>query len=228
MGIERHPRMIISTEGMEGSGKTHFALSAPRPILYLDFDYGVEGVSTDPTLDRRSYNLLPGMLGEAEMQQHVAREIERFRSDFYDGLGKFRSLVVDTMSAAWAGQRMKNDDKYAVHEEEFKSMIRAAYASPHTNVILIHHLRQDWARNQAGKAYKAQTWSRDGMDGIANAVQMAIKQRYVALLSAAIPGRFELDVLKCRDNIGLVGQTYVGLDFVTLCTMAAPAIDWSK
>lgn len=226
--IERHPRMIMSTEGMEGSGKTHFALTAPKPTLYLDFDYGIEGVSAGDGVDRRTYNLLPGLMSEAELTRHVKREMERFIKDFHAGLGAVRTIVVDTFTAAWKGQRLaRAEDKYIEQEEEFKSMIRAAYACPSTNVIFIHHLQQDWARNQAGKPYKSQNWSRDGMDGIANAVQMAIKQRYVAPVGG-VPGRFEIDVLKCRDNIGMVGQTLVGMDWETICLMAAPTVDWSK
>lgn len=102
-----------------------------------------------------------------------------------------------------------------------------AYASPRTNVILIHHLKPDWKRDSSGKSYKAGTYSRDGMDGIANMVQLAVRQRFVSP-RGDIAGTFEMDVLKSRDNIGLVGQTFPAVDFVTLCTMVAPEVDWSK
>lgn len=238
---DRHPRMILSTEGMEGSGKTWLALSAPGPLRYLDFDYGTEGVGEVPDDARRAYDLLAATWQpEAQAKRYAAEVMQRFVSDFRQAIAdQVRTLVVDTFTAAWAGQRLaRREDKYVEMEEEFKSLIRMAYASPHTNVILIHHMRQDWKRKADGTSYKADTWSRDGMDGLLNMVQYGIRQRFVPpvpeqragafVTQAAVPGRFEVDVLKCRDNIGLVGQVLPGMDFATLCTMACPTVDWSK
>jgi hypothetical protein len=224
---------------MEGSGKTRFGLTAPRPLWWLDFDFGSEGVEGAERIDElRSYDLLTAeWMPDAEAKRYAKSVMARFVADFREALAKkVRSLVVDTHTAAWAGQRLarggEGGDSYTEYEAEFKSLIGAAYASPHTNVILIHHLARDWKRNKEGKAYKGETWSRDGMDGIANAVQLAIRQRYVAPLTSngavAVPGRFEIDVLKCRDNIGLVGTTMPGMDFATLASMACPSVDWSK
>lgn len=234
---DRHPRMILSTEGMEGSGKTRLALTAPRPLTWLDFDYGLEGVEGSERVDdHKTYDLLAAQwMPEAEAQRYAKDVMKRYIADFRAALAaKVRSLVTDTFTAAWAGQRLaRSEDKYVEMEEEFKSLLRAAYASPHTNVVLIHHMQRDWKRTSAGKPYKGDTWSRDGMDGIVNVVQMAVRQRYVAPVRAGggmivTAGGFEIDVLKCRDNIGLVGQTFPGMDFPTLCAMAAPAIDWSR
>lgn len=233
---ERHPRMIISSEGLEGCGKTHFALTAPRPITLLDFDFGAEGTArADSIDDHKVYDMLAATwMPEAQTKRYAQEQMRRFVEDFRGALAaKVRTLVVDTFTAAWTGQRFaRAEDKYVEMETEFKSLIQAAYASPHTNVILIHHLRQDWARDGAGKSYKAKTWSRDGMDGVANMVQLAIRQRYIPprVLSPMLreEGKFEVDVLKSRDNIGLVGQTFPAMDFATLCAMVCPLIDWSR
>lgn len=234
---DRHPRMILSTEGLEGSGKTRLALSGPRPLAYLDFDYGVEGVAgADAVDEHKTYDLLAAeWQPEAQAKRYAQEVMRRFIADFREALAKkMRTLVADTFTAAWAGQRLArgDDDKYVEYEEEFRSLIRAAYASPHTNVILIHHMARDWKRNREGKAYKGETYSRDGMDGIANMVQMAIRQRYIAPVKAGetlvSQGGFEIDFLKCRDNIGLVGTTIPAVDFPTLCAMACPTVDWSR
>ncbi len=186
-------------------------------------------------MDRRVYNLPMGVSLDSREDKRIAQEtMHRFLKEFRSGLGVARNIVVDTASAGWAGQRLANpkeDRPYNEMEEEFKSLIRDAYACPSTNVILIHHLRQDWARKGDGTAYKSQNWSRDGIDGILNMVMMGVRQRYVPPVNVgqlSTPGRFELDVLKCRDNIGLVGSTHVGLDFPTLCMMACPSIDWTR
>lgn len=234
--------MVMCSEGEEGAGKSDFALSAPRPLWWLDFDFGTEGVRGSNRIDEhRVYDTMAAAWQEpVRAKAHVQDVMKRYIADFRDALAKrARTVVTDTFTAAWGGQRIaRADDKYAEMEEEFKSLIRAAYASPYTNVILIHHMRDDWKRDSGGKPYKAGTKSRDGMDNIINAVQLGIRQRYVRpvpaqmagdfVVAEAQPGRFETDVLKCRDNIGLVGQTFTNIDFPTLCTMAQPTIDWSK
>jgi hypothetical protein len=239
---DRHPRIILSSEGLEGSGKTRFALTAPRGeggLWWQDFDWGLEGVEgADRVDEHRTYDLLAAQwMPEAEAKRYAKDVMKRFVADFREALAKkARTLVADTFTAAWAGQRLarggEGGDSYVEYEEEFRSLIRAAYASPHTNVILIHHLARDWKRNKDGKAYKGETWSRDGMDGIANMRQLAIRQKYTAPIvsggQVAVPGFFSIDVLKCRDNIGLVGTTLPGMDFAMLGAMVAPAIDWSK
>lgn len=241
MTFERQPRMIVSTEGAEGVGKTDFALTAPRPLAYLDFDLGAEGVRWADRIDEHKvYDMLAvGWQPEAAAKRYAREAMARFVADFRAAVGTVRTLVVDTFTAAWSGQRLaRADDRYVEMEEEFRSLVRMAYASPRTNVVLIHHLRPDWKKDSAGKSYKAGTWSRDGMDGIANMVQLAVRQRFVPpvppmkagelVIAPAVPGRFECDVLKARDNIALVGQTFVGMDFATLCGMACPSVDWSK
>lgn len=37
-------RLVISISGRDKHGKTHLALTAPGPVVYLDFDIGTEGV----------------------------------------------------------------------------------------------------------------------------------------------------------------------------------------
>ena len=37
-------RIIASIEGTDKTGKSHLALTAPRPIMYIDLDVGTEGV----------------------------------------------------------------------------------------------------------------------------------------------------------------------------------------
>jgi hypothetical protein len=230
----RYPRMVISTEGLEGSGKTDFAIrNTPRPLTYLDFDYGLEGVGTPEMwegITRKPYDLMAtNGFDEALTKRHVAAVLKQFIADFRQAVkDEVRTLVVDTFTAAWNGQRIaRSEDKYVEYEEEFRSLIRSVYASPVTNLILIHHMKPDWKRDGAGKSYLAGTHSRAGMDGIITAVQLAIRQRFVAPIGQ-IPGRFEMDIIKSRDNIGLVGTTLPALDFPTLCSMVCPSIDWSK
>ena len=37
-------RIIASIEGTDKTGKSHLALTSPKPIMYIDLDVGTEGV----------------------------------------------------------------------------------------------------------------------------------------------------------------------------------------
>lgn len=236
MGIERVPRMIWSDEGLTSSGKTYRALAGvPRPVLLLDFDFGAEGLPAEVLdgVEIRQYDTMQGaFLGESEAraQQLVKEEMTKFKADFRAAItgGHFRTIVIDTMSTAWMGQRIaRKDDTYAVAEEEFLGLIRAAYKST-VNLTLIHHMATVWARSPDGKPYKKQgVYERIGMDNVDNRVQLATRSRWAEPIANVSAGRFETTILKCRDNKALEGETIEGADWQTLCTLAAPSVDWS-
>jgi hypothetical protein len=236
--------MVISTEGLEGSGKTDFLLrNTPRPVVILDFDFGTEGPGTrEPALaagvTRKELDLtLPAGIrsGTPEAVRHVRGVMDGFLEEFRKAIGVARTLGVDTFTAAWAGQRLarKDTDSYAIYEEEFKSLIRLAYRSETTNLILVHHMVRDWKRSKEGAAYKGDTYSRDGMDGVLFAVQLAIRQSFgppmvVAGKKIADGEGFQMDILKCRDNQGLVGTRWPAMSFPELCGIVCPDVDWAK
>lgn len=239
--IVRQPRMILSTQGLTSAGKTYFALKdTPRPALLLDFDYGAEGLPEDVLegVDIAQYDLLAGTFkgeSDARREQIIREETERFLADYRAAIdqAKYRLIVVDTASVLWSGLRLRYDKNYAAAEEVMHSLIRAAYKST-TNLTLIHHMTTVWARNAEGKSYKKHgSYERTGMEGVDNKVQLAIEQRWVEPImgpdgGVVAPGRFEARVLKCRDNKPLEGAVIEAPDWQTLCTMAAPSVDWSK
>lgn len=234
--ITRQPRMILSTQGLTSAGKTYFALNGvPRPALLLDFDYGAEGLPPEVLVgvDVRQYDLLAGTFkgeSDAARDQIIRKETERFLADFRAAVegGEYRTIVTDTASVLWSGLRLRYDKNYAAAEEVMHSLIRAAYKSP-VNLTLIHHMATVWKRNAEGKSYKAHgVYERTGMENVDNKVQLAIEQRWVAPIPNVSPGRFEATVLKCRDNKSLEGEVIPDPDWQTLCSLAAPGVDWSK
>jgi hypothetical protein len=244
----RQPRMIMIDEGAEGSGKTDFALrNTPRPCMYLDFDFGCEGVGgvdNEKLLEGvtlKQYDPFGPMTynRDEEMDQKRARgEMDRFLADFRAAIkDRVPLLVVDTFTAAWAAQRVaRKDDRYLDLEAEFHGLIRSAYMSSHTNLILIHHLKKDWARS-GDKAYPTGTYSRDGLDSVGTMVQLGIRHTYtppkIAGGNLLEQPRFDLTIWKARDNIAMVGQKHTiregeenYIDWPTLCTMVCPGVDW--
>ena len=240
--MRREARMSISTEGLEASGKSRFALEAtPRPVTYLDFDFGAEGIGSEAMyagVTRYAFDL-SGLIGmsDDEARKRAMPVMQEFLARFREAVGKPGTIVVDTFTAAWAGQRVaRNDERYVLYEQEFRSLVKSVMLTDCTSLVLTHHMKPDWKRDAAGKSYKGSTHSRDGMDGVLDLVQLALRQRYVPPVPAKMvagrvvedgqPGRFEMDVLKCRDQVGLTGATMPAMDFRTLCSVVCPGVDW--
>lgn len=119
------PRIILAVDGTDKSGKTRFALTAPRPLVYLDTDIGSEGViekadRPDLILTPKPFMFRPSEitweLDEAAKSAAIMRaaepELERFRKVYLHALTqpvvsihgqkhKARTVVIDNGSEVW-------------------------------------------------------------------------------------------------------------------------------
>ena len=244
--MARMPRMIASIQGPKGSGKSDISLrGTKRPVTYLDFDYGTEGIGgyeNDDLLDGVNliqYDPFRGSYLEVEESEQAATakpEIDRFKRDFRKAVAdKVGTLVVDTFTVAWIAQRVGNPDKtWAQLEAEFHGLVRSCFISPHTNLILIHHEKKEWGKS-GGKSYPTGAYTIEGLEGIDNMVQLAIRQKHIPRQVVISDGRetemqkadFTSEFLKCRDNVSLVGHVETGKpSFADLCVLACPLVDW--
>lgn len=124
-------RIIVAVDGLDKHGKTNFALSAPKPMVYLDFDVGKEGVVEKAPGRKyicvtKPFVFLPSQVAW-EVDDDTARtkkvmaaaepELTRFRKIYFEALEKHvmliggkkhkaRSIVIDTGSEAWALLRL--------------------------------------------------------------------------------------------------------------------------
>lgn len=122
-------RAIVNVEGGPKNGKTHFALTAPGPIVYFNFDLGCEGIIHKAAktkeiivagLHRKnsneifpSYHFAKPVPGSSESRRdngyldRVKRNAtplwEKFVADYREALeSKARTLIIDTGGAAYA------------------------------------------------------------------------------------------------------------------------------
>lgn len=120
------PRLIVAVDGLDKHGKTSFALSAPKPLVYLDFDIGKEGViekapgssaiiHSDPFLflpSEVTFDIDSEQTRSEKIMRAAEPQLTRFRDTYRRVLRepvlrrngravKARSLVVDTGSEAW-------------------------------------------------------------------------------------------------------------------------------
>lgn len=106
-------RTIITTEGMEGTGKTHFYHTMPDPILVIDIDKSMEGV-TEKFPEKEIHRIpidIPhqekGYLTDAATAEAVVQwnKVIAVARDVYNS-NHFRSLVVDGGGDAFALVKM--------------------------------------------------------------------------------------------------------------------------
>ena len=119
-------RVVLAVDGLDKQGKTHFALTAPKPLVYLDFDIGKEGVlqkapGREKIITAKPFGFRPTEITwdvdkEADeikkLMEAADPELARFRQMYLDALRKpvmevkgkpimARSLVIDTGSEGW-------------------------------------------------------------------------------------------------------------------------------
>lgn len=160
-------RLILSCDGLENSGKTHFAGSVPdQPrgkragILYQCFDRksiatiekfrnGVCGTKKIAVMD---YSHSFPMGCDDVMKSNIAHVVfENFRTHFYKALEVARTVVWDHAGAVWETLRYARFGKlkeipplaYGPVNMEYEELIDRAYESD-CNLILLHRLGDQW------------------------------------------------------------------------------------
>lgn len=154
-------RMIAYSFGRDGTGKTHFAFTAPGPIAYFNNDKDLMGLPKK-FKGKKIYEFKSNIIGKPT--QDSAREaVELFRKDYRDVVRDkmFRTVVVDNGTILWQMVRMALFGKlkqvashmYDVANAEMDSLF-SLLANTNKNLIVLH---------QAGKVYTSKT-TKDGKE----------------------------------------------------------------
>lgn len=217
-------RLIMSINGLEKQGKTHFALTAPGPVAYLDFDMGSEGVLHKFTGDKDilvSTHDIP-----KDPSTDGGFNYDKAWKKFYNSFKKalehpqVRSVVVDTGTEMWELLRMARFGKltqvkphhYGPVNAEMQELIRMAYELD-KNLILIHKMKQQYVDDKFNGKYEAA-----GFKNTPFLVQINAETSFE-------DGVFTLRVVDCRHDMGLAGMELEGCDFPTLAQFVFPDSD---
>lgn len=101
------PRLLASTHGGVGAGKTRFTLTGPAPIVVFSFDDGTEGVVEEfveagKEIRLSRYDWTPANDEEPEALQELAIELrERYIRELTLALDHARTIVVDKEGDLW-------------------------------------------------------------------------------------------------------------------------------
>jgi hypothetical protein len=210
-------RLIVSVEGHEKTGKTHFAMTAPGPIALQDIDVGTEGVvekfTHEKTIHLAEYAL------DFPYQQKVAEQTwKQFTNDYKMLLAsQVRTGIIDNASEAWELLRLAKFGRlekimshlYGPVNSEFRGLLRLAYKSD-VNLILLHKVKKQYVDDQWNGKYE-----RTGFGDIAYLVQVAVE-------TTKKDGKFFLKVLACRQNHAAEGQIIESPTFAKLGMLVFP------
>lgn len=103
------PRIVWSSGGDIGTGKTRFALTGPAPVIGLCFDRGTEGVveefrnDNDKDIRIKNYDWEPTNENEdiGVTKEEAIKLRNLFFADFRNACNSARTVFIDTESALW-------------------------------------------------------------------------------------------------------------------------------
>jgi hypothetical protein len=217
-------RLIIGLDALERKGKTHFALTAPGPIAYLQMDPGGDDVlpKAKKLFPKKEFvhtkyyvDIKPSDAADRVKVTGIANAIwSKTVQDFeliLPALGR-GTLVVDTASEWFTCLKLARFGKltqvmpedYAPVHSEYKRLLRMVYQSQ-ANVIFLHKLKAEYDRpageaNKKGSGKKTGNLIRDGYSG--TGYEMQINAR----ADKEEDGTFIIRVTDCRQNPDLDGQ----------------------
>jgi hypothetical protein len=220
-------RLVVSVSGLEKQGKTHFALTAPDPIVLFNFDVGLEGMIQKFREEKKIWVL---DLDVPKHHEPAEREWNRFLK-IYDLMWErtdVRTIIIDTATELWELLRMARFGKltqvkphhYGPVNAEFRELIRRAFVGKATNknLILLHKRRPQYIDDKRTKDYE-----RAGFSGTGYLVQINL------MAERDEDGDFTLYIEDCRQNPGLADTTLTGdilTQFPALACEALPDTDW--
>lgn len=176
MDARPRPRLVIAVDAQQKRGKTRFALTAPRPIAYINLDRGFESSEdmdlTDVMIADLSESMQKvqpgkGKLGDDSLkpfrdaaEQALTLIVKRFNDACNAGV---RTVVVDTATRWWEIKRVASFGKikqvskehYAEPKAEFERYLYGALSTS-SNVILLHRQRAEYqGDNKTGRFERA-------------------------------------------------------------------------
>ena len=235
--------IIGSSQGLPGSGKSHFWLTAPEPIAWFLFDPGgLKGLRNNPLFAGkdvvvRNFAEIVNVGKYREMVDRIKMSIEGFNTfqeewDFI--IDKVRTLVIDKESLLWEVMRYAFDEVKSPTPKNFHDLnllyrgwVQDA-ENKGKNLGLLRDMSDTWGiigHKPDGKAQYGFTgiYRPDGQKYVPGLVQINMQHQWNAEAR-----QFEVQVLeKCRLGSAkkLIGTNLGTVTFQDLGTMLFPEAD---
>ena len=190
------PRLAISLDALEKSGKTHWSLfTAPDPIAVIMADEGTEHVLEKA---RRAGKKIAGVLdiiykdpvtkGRSAANDQLQAEWQTKWGYCVNGIEALaqdttiRTVIMDTETARWQLCQLAFFGKLSQITQVLRTecnqaylrTFRLLYARKDLNIILIHQSKKEYKPNSKGETEWTGKYERDGMNKIGFAVDIAV------------------------------------------------------
>jgi hypothetical protein len=203
-------RAIISVEGLEKTGKTHFALTAEGDVSYISVDVGLEGmVNKFLAQGKRIYTLdVPSVASLVmEFDQNKAQDVfAKLKLAYQAALNLGGTIVIDTATEVWELLRLARFGKlanimpnqYGPVNMEYRDLIRRAFDAPNVTLILLHKMKEEYVGSNRTGNYKRSGFSETGY-----LVQLVLE-------CYRMGNDFGVRVKECRHKASLTGLELFG------------------
>lgn len=239
--------IIASSQGLAGSGKSHFWLTAPGPIAYFLFDPGgLKGLKNNPLFSEKDIRCVDYCgdlnIGKLPREERVARSLEifqQFQEDWDVAIRKARTLVIDKETMLWEMVRYAHDEVYSPVPKEFHELnllyrgwIQDAEVNG-KNLGLIRDVQDTWGKIGVSREGKPQLgftgkFRPEGQKKVPGLVQINMEHRW-----DDDNREFAVKILeKCRlgEAARLINKEFPDMNFATLGMMLFPQSteeDWA-
>lgn len=233
-----------ASQGPAGSGKTHFWLTAPRPIVvHLFNDFG--GVSKlkklhpefdTPDIKWIDYAFNPAKVAEEDRPAEALKEYERFLKNQEVALRKFRTVIFDKEDLVWElmryarlGSMTDRPSNYYELNLEYRGLFHDA-AKAGVNLGVIRGMKEKWGLNKSGNLTGLGINEPRGQKFVSEIVDVNLGHRwdneereFKVMIAPPTPGRDdEGPKLRVGPAAELIGQEFGNFDFAQLALALYP------
>lgn len=240
------PRLIWRGLGEFGTGKTHFALTAPGPIVFQSFDKGLEGVALEEYGKKDIYPIeyewspaIDDDNDDSGALQEMAREIRnKFIEDFVYACKHARTVVWDKEDDVWEvfryaefGKPSDQPNNFAPLNNRYRKYVNMP-KSYDINFGCIQGLKNEWVTIRKKKP-SGETVEKGAPSG--NRVPKGFIELeglvHVNITHRREGGNFLIDVGKARGPAArdIQDQTFENLSFAEFAQLVFPETseeDW--
>lgn len=153
--------LAVCTQGPEKEGKTHWAFTAPEPIVAVASDTGTLGVARKARQENRrvavyEYRVPPSNQSKTEYEREWLKVEKALTAILLNK--NIRSGVIDTGTEIWEMLRLARFGKltqvmphqYGPVNNEMKDLVKAMVDRADLNTVWIHKLKKEYKTNKAG------------------------------------------------------------------------------
>jgi hypothetical protein len=228
-------RMIVSTRGQDGIGKTHWGLTAPEPIAFINFDEGDEGVvekfvTRGKEIHQVDFKFDKSRGGQEEYKRLYARFTDAYRRAITGRA--IRTVLIDKGTDAWELAQLAEFGRVEQIlplrrmelNREFSSLIHEAFDTD-VNVIWTHRMRKQYVASkkqlESGKPAMGE-WNGQWEPAEYSQMRFDVQVCLEHYRDAANGNAYGIRVQKCRQNGDLLGMELPGFDFPALAQVVFP------